>query len=238
MICPDCGAKLPDTAKLCWSCRKQFTNDSPETITTTEPDSIPVSSYRLSSVEDTPEANTIVNSEPVPSTQEDEPEPYRYTPPNNIRRKQAMFKCSLLGLSAELIILIAHFNKIYRFFFSYKINADSDTRHIMLFGIHVLILIALVLLFFYSLPAVKYTRSDAFGKMILSAGSLGYYYYFLRGMSDYPVFMEQHMPGYGLELLMLKILLYSGYFFSFLSGFLLFFAAYSKDEKERMKQNK
>ncbi len=242
MICPRCGATLPDTAELCWSCRKLFKQNE-ESLK-----SDPLQSYKLAVSQEQPQPNNNVQPNPptqiVPNIQQDD-DNYVYVPFNNIKRQSYMFKSGLLGLAGLSFIILSLFvfepmkRDLYRLArggISYSPIGTIIVWCIII--LHVLILAT-------SIPGENYVKGDAYGKFILCiigfifaahritvySDSIGFDYYSANLYGNALSEFESSFQIY-------KILIYSGYALILISSLMLMASAYTKDEKDMMKHNK
>ena len=229
MICPNCGAELPDTATLCWSCRKKFNQNSEES----KPD--PIQTYKLSfkDEEPKPETTTVYPTQGNPITDQPENEPEKYVPFNNIKRKSYMIKASLLGIVGVLFLFAIHFKLLYMplyyMFKSGEFVAYAVVPLSLVFLVH-------LILFIYSIPGRKYLKSDGTGKAIIS----------LLGIIVTIVISNKLFSNTNVQLsyddkyvfFVIKLFIYAGYGFNLISGIMLYAAGYTKDEKEKMKNNR
>lgn len=226
MICPKCGATLPDTAELCWSCRKQFNTDSEN------PSSDPIQKYKLSfkPEEETKSSVSETTTQDNPAPVIEEPEPEKYVPFNNIKRKSYMFKACLLGLAGVLFLGMLHYKVLMNFI------SGVDYMFTPFFLIYNgLLLIADLILLLYSIPGRKYVKSDGLGKMLICI--IGMFIPIILNAITYNGRTTEIPYAYRYTYYMNKILLYFGYGFNLISGIMIYAAGYTKDEKEKMRNN-
>ena len=244
MICPKCGANLPDTAELCWSCRKTFVTDE-ESLTQ---GTIPI--HKMSIKEEIKESfdapkeeqqpiKTITPIMPLSDDNED------YVPSNYHQRKSLMVKASLLGLAGVIMLILSiflfkPFLRSSQYYIQYGF-VEKPMETVMYFGV---ILIYLLLLF-YSIPGLKYTKGDAYGKLIFCIGGFMYSFWYMSHFSKVDwAQMQYTKETYDLYWWELKtsfqtfrVLTCVGYALTFISGLMLTVSAYTKDEKDMMKHN-
>lgn len=242
MICPRCGATLPDTAELCWSCRKLFKQNE-ESLK-----SDPLQSYKLAVSQEQPQPNNNIQPNPPMqnvSNNQQADDNYVYVPFNNIKRQSYMFKSGLFGLAGLAFIILSLFvfepmkKDLLRI-----ASGGISTRPIgtiIFWGI--IILHALILA--SSIPGENYVKGDAYGKLILCIIGFIFAAHRITVFSDSLTYEHYTANLYGRELTefeyafqIYKLLIYSGYLLILISGLMLASSAYTKDEKDMMKHNK
>lgn len=246
MICPKCGATLPDTAELCWSCRKSFVTNEESLAQGT----IPIHKMSIKDEEDATDttkeedkqpAKTITPIMPLSDDNED------YVPSNYHKRKSLMVKASLLGLAGVVflilsVVLFKPFVWSLDYYIHYGIVEDS-VGTMMAVGVVFLYIVLL----FYSIPGRKYVKGDAYGKLLFCIMGFSYFIYMVKILTPNikQLIDSKATNAYGMYWWQLestfstfKLLNYAGYALTFISGMMLLAAAYTKDEKDMMKHNK
>ena len=196
MICPNCGAQLPDTVRMCYSCRVQFNSNR---------------------------TGFYVEQPTITSNQ------YAY----NAKKSDIVKIYTIISIVGILCIFLGTF---VPFFQTSSILNNYSWRLFDGNGNQWGTWIICIILSAYSIPGVKYTKSDAIGKVL--AGILGI------GLTAYNVYdvikwFNQSYSGKSVDLSLKGgfYLLIIGYAVVLVSGILLYPHALTKQEKIYAKRN-
>ena len=211
MVCPNCGAPLPDTAKMCYICKFQFDQSLPESEkNTSELKWIPTPlAVAKQNAANTNGASMYQNSNANNTTQRFISSP--------LNRKQISISC-YLGLAGALIVALSVFAPFVgatALFQTVSVSfLDSGMENTILVWFDCLLILL------WSIPSRKYCKGDGIGKIIIGVFGVGCFLY--NAISISTRFRASDVSNYaGLSFQLGFFLIVVGYIIILASGVLL-----------------